>query len=125
MSNGTCSGIGCCQVDIPPGMRNITVYTQVFPNSSLNWGNCSHSFVVKNGFYNFSTTDLQSFPHNTVPLVLDWTVGNISFIDSESEPDYACKENSYCDKDSEYGYRCRCRDGYEGNPYLGCTGNFT
>ncbi|KAK7385103.1 hypothetical protein VNO78_30814 [Psophocarpus tetragonolobus] len=73
--------------------------------------------------YNFSTTHLQSFPNTTLPLALDWTVGdkNCSSIDKNGG-DYACKNNARCDdKDSDYGYRCICKDGYQGNPYLGCT----
>ncbi|KAH1094681.1 hypothetical protein GYH30_040112 [Glycine max] len=131
IDDGTCSGIGCCQVDIPPRMTNITIKAFAFTTSRRNISinnasvisnsTCSYSFVVKNGFYNFSTTHLKSFPNKTLPLVLDWTVGNKSCDDSKSRGDYACKENSYCDdKDSDYGYRCMCRDGYEGNPYLGC-----
>ncbi|RDX78864.1 Wall-associated receptor kinase 2, partial [Mucuna pruriens] len=123
MHNGTCSGIGCCQVDIPPGMRNITILANTLSNNSTpSSGNCTYSFVVKNGFYSFSTTDLLSFQHKKFPLVLDWTVGNKTCDESKSRGDYACKENSYCDDtDSDYGYRCRCNHGYEGNPYLSCT----
>ncbi|TKY56076.1 Wall-associated receptor kinase 2 [Spatholobus suberectus] len=103
----TCSGIGCCQVDIPPRMRNISIEASTFPNSTQ-WGNCSHSFVVKQDSYNFSRTHLRDQNCKA----------------SKSRDDYACRNNSYCDDtDSDFGYRCKCNDGYEGNPYFGCTGN--
>ena len=136
IDNETCWGIGCCQVDIPPLMRNITVEASSFVQSGTDSSGvnassttffnstCSYSFVVRNGFYKFSTTHLQSFPNKTLPMVIDWTAGDKSCKDSMGRGDYACKANSYCDDgDTDYGYRCRCKDGYEGNSYLGCTGN--
>ncbi|CAJ2674613.1 unnamed protein product [Trifolium pratense] len=73
IENGTCSGIGCCQVDIPTDMRNISIEASNFPNSTGNLG-CSVSFIVKHGFYNFSTIDLHDFRYDKVPLILDWSV---------------------------------------------------
>ncbi|KAG4965820.1 hypothetical protein AAZV13_14G128700 [Glycine max] len=125
IDDGTCSGIGCCRMDIPPRMRDIEIRASIFSNSMPEWENCSYSFVAKQDSYNFSTSHLRGFPQTSFPLVLDWTVGHQKCKASESRDDYACRSNSYCDdtdSDIDYGYRCRCKDGYEGNPYLGCTG---
>nr|KYP57107.1 Wall-associated receptor kinase 2 [Cajanus cajan] len=125
-SHGNCTGIGCCQVNIPPGMKNISIQAFSFYNfnSSFGFNNCSTSFVVKNGSYTFSLDHLNHIPFNEAPFVVDWTVGNDTCRNSEGTTDnYACKNNSYCeDSNTGYGYRCKCRAGFEGNPYLpqGC-----
>ncbi|KAL2318420.1 hypothetical protein Fmac_032296 [Flemingia macrophylla] len=128
-SGGNCTGIGCCQVNIPPGMKNISIQAASFSNfnSTYSFSNCSYAFVVKNGEYNFSVDHLKRFQTEKAPLtfVLDWTVRNNTCNVSSLTSDYACKHNSYCeDSPTGYGYRCRCKAGFDGNPYLpeGCRG---
>jgi hypothetical protein len=127
-NTGKCTGLGCCQVDIPSGMKNITIQTFKFPTSTISEDRyCGSSFIAKQGSYNFSVEHIKELPYETFPLVVNWAVTNESCQIAQTTNNYACKENSECvDKDSDYdGYRCKCLEGFEGNPYLpgGCTGN--
>ncbi|KAF4346705.1 hypothetical protein G4B88_027828 [Cannabis sativa] len=137
--NSSCSGIGCCETDIPPGVSNVVTHVQ-----SLNNGNstnhslvhhfnpCGYSFVAENGSYNFTTVDLKDLMKNKKKfprMVLDWAVGNLTceeakLVNNRSGNGYACvAEYSECvNSTNGSGYQCKCLNGYEGNPYLhhGC-----
>ncbi|GLT65855.1 hypothetical protein SLA2020_382590 [Shorea laevis] len=63
--------------------------------------------------------------NKTLPMVLDWAIGNETCEYAQSKSDYVCGGNSTCydlPDNATYGYRCKCKDGYDGNPYLplGC-----
>ncbi|BAT82169.1 hypothetical protein VIGAN_03213600 [Vigna angularis var. angularis] len=124
--SGNCTGIGCCQVDIPPGMKNITFQALSFNNfnSTSDFNDCGFSFVVKNGNYTFSVDHLNGAPFSMTPIVMDWSVGNDTCEASMLRADYACKSPySECENSPfEYGYRCKCKQGFQGNAYLlhGC-----
>ncbi|KAF8405888.1 hypothetical protein HHK36_007966 [Tetracentron sinense] len=128
MTNGTCSGIGCCQTLIPRGFQTFTSVLTSFYNHTLVWkfNPCTFAFIVEKGWYNFSGSDLHDFHGRTrVPAVLDWAIGNKSCqqVQRGDPSDYACGKNSYClDAVNGPGYLCFCNKGYQGNPYLahGC-----
>ncbi|KAF5785591.1 hypothetical protein HanXRQr2_Chr10g0430391 [Helianthus annuus] len=139
---GNCSGNGCCESSIP---QDINYYkTQV--DSLRNSGNmtdtssfapCTYAFVGEENVFKFNglndltardvnDTSFFDWIESHVPIVLDWAIGNQSCAQANKTNDFACQANSTCvDSTREAGgYRCGCKEGYEGNPYLspGCLG---
>ncbi|XP_062210578.1 putative wall-associated receptor kinase-like 16 isoform X2 [Phragmites australis] len=133
LTNGSCSGIGCCQNAIPKGL---TIYKVEFETvySDLNssqFDPCSYAALFETKTFDFSTEYIATMRFNDTyeakaPLVLDWAIGNVPCDVARNMPSYACHaRNSECvDSANGPGYICNCTNGYEGNPYLsdGCTG---
>ncbi|CAL5333113.1 unnamed protein product [Camellia sinensis] len=124
VSNGTCSGIGCCQTSIPKGGSHIDINVSGFSNHENVLNSCSYAFVIEEGAFNFSTTYLD-FGEKKIPMVLDWGIGDIQTCEQakRNQTSYACGQNSDCHNATNAGgYICKCLSGYKGNPYLddGC-----
>ncbi|CAL5008784.1 unnamed protein product [Urochloa decumbens] len=127
--NGSCSaGLGCCQADLPPGLGVLAFGMKRQTNSMWLEFPCTYAMAVERSWYNFSLqdlVDLSKFPPRSVPIVLDWAIRNGSCPAEEGTPlPMACRsDNSRCvDATTAPGYLCKCKDGYDGNPYLvgGC-----
>ncbi|XP_052201535.1 wall-associated receptor kinase 3-like [Diospyros lotus] len=128
VANGSCNGIGCCQVPIPLGANDFSAgVTSLYNHSKvLDFSPCGYAFVVEEEAFSFSIADLKDLQGNrTVPVVLDWAVGNETCEEAQkNSSSYACKAlHSQCHNSSNGpGYLCNCTSGYQGNPYLldGC-----
>ncbi|PIN19864.1 hypothetical protein CDL12_07444 [Handroanthus impetiginosus] len=130
---GYCSGIGCCQTSLPKGLQSYTAVLSSLNNHTnvSSFDPCSYAFVGEEARFDFRGASDMSDPNfsqrvkSTVRIVVDWAVGNLTCAGAQNSEDYACKANSECvDSDTGLGgYRCKCKDGYERNPYLdpGCT----
>ena len=126
--NESCNGIGCCEVELPVGLKNISMKVGSYYNHTnvSEFNPCGYAFVVEQGQFNFSSDYLRNISSEMLPMVLDWAIGNEKCREAtRNKTNFACKGNSEChDLHSRDGYHCKCKQGYQGNPYLddGCQG---
>ncbi|KAF8781090.1 hypothetical protein HU200_001065 [Digitaria exilis] len=125
--NGSCSGAGCCKVDLPKDQVYFKAFFNEYYNTTVG---CSYIVVMEEKKFSYKTT----YAHSTtfwddykgqVPVVMNWTIRPYSCKDAKKNTNsYACvSNNSVCVDDGIDGshsqaYRCKCLDGYDGNPYV-------
>ncbi|KAF3597675.1 hypothetical protein DY000_02024563 [Brassica cretica] len=125
--NGVCSGEGCCHTSVPKRSKRFIIRSSSFDRdvSVNNFNPSSYAFLVEEGMFSFSPSqDLQNLRNVTkFPVVLDWSIGNQTC--KQVGNTSICGQNSLClDSTTRDGYNCKCKAGYDGNPYLqeGCQG---
>ncbi|PRQ29741.1 putative protein kinase RLK-Pelle-WAK family [Rosa chinensis] len=126
VDQNSCSGVGCCQTNIPSGLHNRTVTLDSYSNHSGIWdfNPCSFAFIVEETLFKFSgNTSFQQLNSTTrLPMVLNWAIGD------EPDPcDVAekrqdlnideCKDPNLCNhgecKNFAGSYSCLCSKGYK------------
>ncbi|GKE71829.1 serine/threonine-protein kinase, active site protein, partial [Tanacetum coccineum] len=128
ITNGSCSGVGCCQVPIPEGMSSYNLSAASFNNHTniSDFNPCSYALIVHEEKFNFSSNNMLDFRAVEYTLMLlDWAIGHETCdIARKDTENFLCQGHSECDHSyAGPGYRCRCSEGYEGNPYVAnnCT----
>lgn len=128
LNDGTCSGVGCCQLNIPKQLTSVElgIYSYNDHNKTGAFNNCSYAFIVEESKFKFRSDYLRDFPDQMVPVVGEWSVENNTCFDLT--PFCPCGSNG-ARQDIQGGKRfvCRCKRGYAGNPYLpnSCFGEFS
>ncbi|MCD7471963.1 hypothetical protein HAX54_012783 [Datura stramonium] len=132
VTEGVCRGKGCCQKQIPKGLKyyNTTISSTGNHTNVWSFNECGYAFLGEADSFHFrgspdlNEDDFVNRTKTSVPIVLDWAIGDLTCTQARNSKDYACGENSECvDSGTDLGgYRCSCNPGYEGNPYLtlGC-----
>ncbi|XP_058106399.1 putative wall-associated receptor kinase-like 16 [Magnolia sinica] len=118
--NGSCSGYGCCQVDVPSFRKSlkISIITILDSMNLTEFSHSRHGFVVEDGSYNFTASDLLDF-NRDIHMKLEWAIGKKNCGRVKKLNSCICGENSSCvNSITGSGYLCRCDYGYQGNPYL-------
>ncbi|KAJ6897156.1 hypothetical protein NC651_023131 [Populus alba x Populus x berolinensis] len=124
----SCIGSGCCHTAIPKGLKSLNITLQSFRNHTavLQFNPCSFAFLEDK-----DSLDLSDWPLSRTPtyldasnVVIEWVAQNKTCEEAQAnKSSYACGINTNCNySDNGHGYRCACKKGFEGNPYLeqGC-----
>lgn len=61
-TNGSCSGAGCCSVDVPPDLGYVEAYFNKDYNTSQIWNysRCGYLVVMEKAAFRYSTTYIPS-----------------------------------------------------------------
>ncbi|KAG2633214.1 hypothetical protein PVAP13_2NG301112 [Panicum virgatum] len=131
--DGRCASVGCCRVDIAPGLTDNVVSFEDWPHDGMDYSPCDIAFLVDKDSYDFRASDLRMDVERTsMPVWLDWAIRDesaaLTCAAARNSARYACvSANSECvDSANVPGYFCRCKQGFEGNPYEdnGCTSKY-
>ncbi|KAI4299749.1 hypothetical protein L6164_033178 [Bauhinia variegata] len=130
-----CHGRYCCETSLPNYLKefNTTVETlgdNPNPNSTVTVSDdqCNCALIVSEGFlfqrpytYNRLVHDLTFSGYASA--YLEWEITDSS-LQLPNRNNYCYQTNSTSSNNKSTGRRCRCNDGFGGNPYIsgGCTG---
>uniref|UniRef100_A0A2C9WEQ1 Wall-associated receptor kinase galacturonan-binding domain-containing protein n=1 Tax=Manihot esculenta TaxID=3983 RepID=A0A2C9WEQ1_MANES len=89
----SCTGSGCCQIEIPDELSYTDVTAYSFNNhTKVRYFNpCTYAFVVENGKFNFSSEYLEKIPQDiNFTMLLEWSIEKAG----DHKLSSACKDNA-------------------------------
>ncbi|KAH0737468.1 hypothetical protein KY290_036173 [Solanum tuberosum] len=88
---GSCKGYGCCQIEIQKGIKSFGTVMESLQNHTQVWSfnPCGYAFLGEASRFHFQglmdlndTNFVERIIHN-VPIVLDWTIGNLTCVEAK------------------------------------------
>ncbi|KAF2301585.1 hypothetical protein GH714_027136 [Hevea brasiliensis] len=127
IANDYCNGTDCCQVTIPSSLQVFDPKLQAIDDNQSTDG-CQLAFLA-------GTYEVDSWTEKDrnvqFPMVLDWVINSTLREDyrrtmNSSQRKGVVPKTFYCyyygsSSSNKPIFRCSCKRGYEGNPYLECT----
>lgn len=104
VSNGSCAGVGCCQVSIPKGIKYYGISLASVASNHMNiWSfdPCTYSFMNERerftfgGVSDFMDPNFKARTKASVPMLVDWMIGNMSCSEARDAGVLTCQTNSY------------------------------
>ncbi|PUZ69402.1 hypothetical protein GQ55_2G105000 [Panicum hallii var. hallii] len=115
--DGRCASVGCCGVDIAPGLTDNVVSFEDWPHDGMDFSPCDIAFLVDKDGYDFRASDLRMDVERTsMPVWLDWAIRDESALTcatARNNTRYGCvSANSECvDSANVPGYFCNASKG--------------
>ncbi|KAF2920352.1 hypothetical protein DAI22_08g202600 [Oryza sativa Japonica Group] len=140
-TDGTCYGIGCCNASVVEDHNSYTIKLLSLQSSPRAVPFNASMVVVKGEWWRRADNAMllqqevlsrlgaiagapDAARNVGVRTVVNWMLGNSSCVEAKKLSDFGClSDNSECfDGPAGRGYACKCRSGYDGNPYMpnGC-----
>uniref|UniRef100_A0A0D9WY97 Protein kinase domain-containing protein n=1 Tax=Leersia perrieri TaxID=77586 RepID=A0A0D9WY97_9ORYZ len=108
--NGSCSGAGCCQADVPRGVRDYVSFFNDNYNTTQIWREtpCNYVALMETAAFNFrtsylTTTEFSDRYSANLPVVVDWVISTKKCREAKYDRTtrYACISNNSACADNE------------------------